>query len=133
MQPAALAAVKALHTDPGMLNRDGSVGVRRYSWVNSREVLDATTLAEALCAWRYTAYVNDVSGDITLVHFQGGTLGDDCTLWCALAPFMRVSDYIAFRGEDGDVWRWRVDADHTMCEDIASLVWNNDGESLGSI
>ena len=77
--------------------------------------------------------MNDVSGDITLVHFQGGTLGDDDALWCALAPFMRVADYIAFRGQDGEVWRWRVNEDHGICEDIASLVWNNDGECLGSI
>jgi hypothetical protein len=120
-QEQALAALQSHIAD----------GTRYLTFCQEDYLADATTLANALAACRYETAKNE-AGDIIDVSFIGEKFGDDDVIWRLLAPSMRIGDFIAFRGEDNEVWRWRATADHTISEDPAHLVWDNDGTTLAA-
>ena len=109
---AALVAIKDLQKLPDQMSggsySGGEATNKWYAWVDNRRLEGASTLKDALRAWRYDAY-EDVEGNITVESFIGEKLGDDTILWKALAPF--TSDGTIFcEGEDGSHWKWEIKA-----------------------
>lgn len=91
---AALAAIKEL------ANHE----VQWYSWVETKEFVEAETLAKAFDAWRWQ--VEEEDEDIVYIYFGGEKLGDDEILFKAIAPYVEDGSFIEMSGEDGARWRW---------------------------
>ena len=106
------------------------------SWVDWYKFADEEiTLSQALKAWRWrpicpTATELDnypdgghvEEGAIVDLCFEGSKLGDDETLFDAIAPFVEDDSYIQMSGEDGMQWRW-VFRDG-KCHDISpKIIW----------
>jgi len=105
----ALAAIKELAKKPdqmtGFAVSGGEVTDRFFGWVNTDKFVQAKTLVEALRAWRWEAEEDEV-GNIIDLHFLGEKLGDDDTLFDAIAPFVRSGSFVTIHGEDGYIWQW---------------------------
>jgi hypothetical protein len=106
----ALAAIKEL-------GREHS-----YSWVITQEFVDADTLKKALKAWRWNLEIDEETGVACDLYFDGSKLGDDETLFHAIAPFVEKGSYIQMQGEDGHLWRWEFDGTR-MRELSATISW----------
>ena len=109
-----LAAIRALSGRGTAYYSSGG----HYSWVRTHEFANATTLREALAAWRWvdpnqdlTNPDNDKSKDIEELYFSGEKLGDDEILMNAIAPYVEAGSYIEMVGEDADYWRWYFDGE----------------------
>lgn len=108
----ALKAINALHNLQTMKDNQCGGGTFQggkqtnwsYSWVDNPPTGGFKSLEEALDAWRYTASNQD--GNCVVEYFNGEKLGDDTTIWEALAPFVNPKAEIACRGEDGALWKW---------------------------
>lgn len=74
-------------------------------YVNKNEVMICKTISGALNAWRWSA-CKDGNGDICDIRFIGGKLGDDKSLFEAIAPYVEDESYIEMCGKDGTRWRW---------------------------
>jgi hypothetical protein len=98
---AALTAIKA------MVRSLEGTRYGAYAWVDSGEVAQATTLVEALGAWRWEAEAT--AAEVTITNFVGEKLGDDQDLWNAIAPFVQAGSFLHMVGEDGAHWRWSFD------------------------
>jgi len=112
---AALAAVKAL-ADRTEAMGGKSGGVRHFSWVATEDFVQAATLEDALDAWGWEAVITEEAGDIDGLRHMGGKLGDEDTLFAALAPFVVSGSYIEARAE-GDPFRWRFEQGQCFTDD----------------
>ena len=105
----ALAAVKATAQQMDKMNGgsyQGGVTVAKwFAWVDIDSLVGATTLKDALRAWRYNAVANE-DGSVEVDYFRGEKLGDDSVLWKALAPFVDPEGVIYCTGEDDFHWKW---------------------------
>ena len=109
--PAALAAVQAL-----------GQGHMNFRWVDPHFV-HASTVAEMLEAWNWEGEFDPITGDLTNIYFAGEKLGDEETLFQALAPFVDKGSFIEMQGEDGELWRWVFDGQQ-MIEQTARITWD---------
>jgi len=117
---AALKAIQGLAGKETI--RDG--GGRHFSWVDSAEFINATTLEAALEAWRWHPEL-DEKGDIVDLQFEGEKSGDDEILFGAIAPFVKEGSYIQMMGEDGHRWRWKFNG--KACTEVNStVVWDDE-------
>ena len=103
---AALKAIQALDPDNGRGGsyEPGGKTESWFSWICTDEYKNATTLEEAVVAWRWELQ-GAVGGDVTAICFDCEKLGDDEHLFRAIAPFVREGSWIEIEGEDGR-WRW---------------------------
>ena len=111
-----LAAIKALANTVADPFNSRNIFSDHYSWVRTHEFAGATTLREALAAWRWVdpdcvglnkmARVAFKPRDIEDLRFTGEKLGDDEVLMHAIAPYVEAGSYIEMVGEDTDHWRW---------------------------
>ena len=113
----ALQAIKSVAGSETI--KDGSW--RHFSWVSSARFLEATTLDEALQAWRWELY-RDGDGTIGNIGFCGEKYGDENVLFRAIAPFVESGSYIEMNGEDGSLWRW-IFKNGTVDEVSATITW----------
>jgi hypothetical protein len=107
---AALQAIKDLakkvqEVGGGGSYQHGEVVSRCYSWVATSEFLNASTVQAAINAWRWSVELDDESGNICDITFEGNKLGDDQYLFDAIAPYVE-DGYIEMSGEDCCIWRW---------------------------
>jgi len=49
------------------------------------------------------------TGDVIGISFNSEKLGDENSLFDALAPYVEVGSYIEMVGEGGEKWRWTFD------------------------
>jgi hypothetical protein len=98
---AIVQLMSKAHTKGGGMSN----GTCHFSWVDTDAVIRAETLEEALLAWRWEAHL-DNDGNIIYVSFQGEKLGDDDSLWSAIAPYVDNDSYIEMSGEDNYHWKW---------------------------
>ena len=56
--------------------------------------------------WRWDIEENDRTGAVTDIWFAGEKLGDDETLFQAIAPWVKDGSFIEMMGEDGAFWKW---------------------------
>jgi len=96
--PAALVAIKAMCETVD--DREP-----RFAWIDTKTVLEAETLEDALNEWRWDIS-EDNEGNIIGLTFSGEKLGDDEDLFTNLAPFIEHRGFIEIRGEDDAQWRW---------------------------
>lgn len=90
-----------------------------YAWVNhTGKFKDIKT---ALKGWRYVCDFNE-KGDVSDMYFNGEKVGDDETLFKALAPYIEKNSYVGYLGEDGAQWRYVFDG-KTMTEKEAKVLW----------
>ena len=101
----ALASIKALAGGETITDSSG----RHYSWVETREFVEAETLSQAMRAWRWVLVRNGETGEIEGINFEGEKIGDEAALFGAIAPFVEPDSYIQMQGEDGALWRWLFD------------------------
>ena len=140
--PAAIEALRTLMSQVqqrggGGTCKPGEAPVRHYSWVETRNVLNAidqSKLHKALEEWRYVAVeegemtpleqlaTGEAHADVVVEYFSGEKLGDDEDLWTALAPFIDDGGTIEFHGEDDCRWRY-VFVDGRLCEEQGHIVW----------
>lgn len=106
-------AVRALLKETGKMGGSSSSPVggltRHFSWVDMDDLRTAKTLEAQLEAWRWEPDVEEETGDVVDLHFRGEKLGDDKTLFAAIAPFVESGSLIQMSGEDGGSWRWCFD------------------------
>ena len=119
----ALEAIKGLATQTKRMGGGSSRGERWFSWVTTKEFVEAGTLLEAISAWRWEANESE-NGDITDIYFHGEKLGDDTIFLEAIAPYVEAGSYIEMQGEDGSIWRWVFDG-RGVVEQAAKIVWEN--------
>lgn len=113
----ALAAVQALHGNETI--KDGSG--RYLSWVD-QDFHKRTTLLEILDCWRWQIEKDRQTGDVVDICFNGEKLGDDETLFSALAPFVEDGSFIEMGGEDDALWRWVFKGG--KCQEVyAEITW----------
>ena len=121
----ALNAIKALasQTDKGGGGSwsGGKCIEKNFSWVTTEEFSGATTLHDAMWAWRWEIDTTD-DGDVTSIMFEGEKMGDDTILLDAIAPFVEAGSYIEMQGEDGELWRWAFDGSK-LIEQNARISW----------
>lgn len=99
----------------------------RFSWVSPAILAQARTVKEHLEEWRWRS-VQDASGNIVALHFEGEKLGSDKTLFNAIAPYVTARSHIVMQGEDGETWRWYFDG--SKChEERASFTFASAGDS----
>jgi len=113
----ALAAIKALAGDETITDSSG----KHYRWTDTQEFLKATSLKDAMAAWRW--HIEDssiLSGDIIGIDFWGEKMGDDIILFKAIAPYVVKNSYIQMNGEDGCIWRWVFDG--TTCKEVEAQI-----------
>lgn len=103
----ALKSLKSVFVPKNMNCCDYICGKQypHFSWVDTHSVLRSKTLGEALEEIRYEPEYND-NGDICNVEFTGQKYGSENVFFNALAPYVESGSYIAFEGEDGDIWEW---------------------------
>lgn len=105
----ALEAIKALATQTSRMGGGSSTGERWFAWVPTEDFVKATTLPEAMGAWRWSVSEDEKTGDIIDIGFNGEKLGDDEILLEAIAPYVEPGSYIEIEGEEGALWRWLFD------------------------
>lgn len=101
----ALTAIKKLAQHADKMSGGSSNGERWFSWVTTSDFVNAKSLEEALSAWRWLAE-QDKDGNIAYLYFEGDKLGDEETLFDAIAPYVKDGSYLEMSGEDGARWRW---------------------------
>jgi len=125
-KPAALAQVKHLVSQKDKMGGGSWSGGKRmtscFSWVDMVGLEGSTTLEAALEAWRWEAETSESTGDITTINFMGEKLGDDVTLFEALARYVESGSFIEMQGEDGALWRWCFD-NGKFSEKGATISW----------
>jgi len=87
-----------------------------FRWVDNSEFAESKTIEEALGAWRWDTDVNN-DGDITSLSFTGEKMGDDITLFEAIAPYVKRDSIIEMSGEDGMRWAWYFDGEKCIERD----------------
>ena len=105
----ALAAIKALASKPELMSGEsilnGQATKRGFAWVSTEWFLQADSFEEAMGAWRWPVE-KDKDGNVIKIRFIGQKLGDDHTLFEAIAPFVMDGSFIEMEGEDGKLWHW---------------------------
>ncbi len=102
-----------------------------YSWTDNSALENAKTLKEFMDEWRWEITLNDevkvesdvpiaIPSDVTDIQFTGEKIGDDETLFNAIAPFVEKGSYIQMSGEDGESWRWVFNG--KTCESLAPKI-----------
>ena len=114
---AALKAIKAL-AGKETHRYSGS----HYAWVDTKDFTTAKTLEKAVKAWRWYLEVDDKTGDVVGIGFEGEKLGDDDVLFRALGPFVKKGSFIQMSGEDDCAWRWCFNG-KTMVEISPTVTW----------
>lgn len=97
----ALEAIKSLAGKETIHDSSGG----HFSWVDTKDFLDARHIENALEAWRWEAEF-DPDGNINRLCFVGEKLGDCELVFNAIAPYVEENSYIQMLGEDGFQWRW---------------------------
>jgi hypothetical protein len=92
-----------------------------HGWVDSK-YKTTVSLREAMIAWRWDPAIDDDTGDINYLYFEGEKLGDDERFFDALAPFVEEGSYIEVSGEESALWRWCFDG-KKMTEKFANISW----------
>ena len=93
-----------------------------YSWVTTREFVEAKSLSAAIQAWNWETE-EDVDGNIVDIDFIGEKLGQDDVFLHAIAPYVEAGSFIEMSGEDGALWRWVFDGNE-MEEKQANISWS---------
>lgn len=96
----ALQAIKDLAGKETITDSSG----RHFSWVDTKEFVEAETLEDALRAWRWE--VETIQGGMLINEFTGQKYGDEEHLFGAIAPFVEDEGYIHMVGEDSAHWKW---------------------------
>ncbi len=117
-EEALLAAIHSLVT--------GKNATNGYSWVNNEEVLNATTVKEAMKAFRWEPCI-DMQGWIYNIVFRGEKRGSDDQFFEAIAPLVDSGSEIQMRGEDGYQWKWSF-KDKTVKNVSGRFVWDDEVE-----
>jgi hypothetical protein len=76
-------------------------------WVNAHRVLTSNSLPEALSLLRWSPQIDQETGDICSIYFEGEKLGSDKAIFDAIAIFVEPGSFIAMRGEDSSIWEWK--------------------------
>ena len=113
----ALKALKALIKRTDLMR-----GQKCFAWVETEDILGATSLAEAMEAFRWPVE-HDGDGNITAISFAGEKLGDDEHFFGALAEFVDDGSFIEMHGEDGSMWRW-IFSGGKLTEKHATVSWD---------
>ena len=111
-----VAAIQALHGSESIGDSSG----KHFSWVE-QDFHKHSDPARIFNAWRWNVEMDD-DGNIDTIYFDGEKLGDDNTLFNAIAPFVREGSYIEMQGEDGSMWRWTFDG-KAMTEKNANITY----------
>ena len=112
----ALAAIRALAGKETITDSSG----RHFSWV-SQGFEKSPTFNTIMGEWRWQVS-EDTNGDVVAISFEGEKIGDEETLFKAIAPFVKKGSFIEMRGEDGLMWRWIFDG-KTVKEITAKIMW----------
>jgi hypothetical protein len=123
---AAIKKLKELMKRTDLMRGGSNLGgkwIPHFSWVETDEVLNATSLAEVMEAFRWTVEHDADDGNITSISFSGEKLGDDQHFFEAIAEFVDDGSFIEMRGEDGALWRW-IFSGGKVTEKHATVSWD---------
>jgi hypothetical protein len=127
---AALAAIKELANHLDWMQGGGFEKGKQvswwYSWTNTEEYVNATTLEEAMDAWGWKPLNDIITDDIDGLDFNGEKIGQEEILFNAIAPYVEENCYIEMEGEDGYIWRWIFKKG--KCIEVAATLTFNEQE-----
>lgn len=104
------------------LMRGHVAGQKAFAWVETDEVLRASSLSEAMEAFRWPVE-HDIEGNITAISFAGEKSGDDEHFFGCIAEFVGDGSFIEMHGEDGAMWRWIFSCGKVV-EKHATVSWD---------
>ena len=114
-------AVKAIQNLAGKesIKAYGSYNAH-FSWVD-HDFAKHNNLPDIMDEWRWEVSL-DEGGNVDSIMFSGEKLGDDLTLFQAIAPYVEKDCFIEMQGEDGSLWRWTFDG--AKCYEISpTITW----------
>ncbi len=114
-----LAAIKAL--------AGGGPHQGRYSWVEEDFATRYDDLHDMMEEWRWELEYDD-NGDVDAIQFIGEKIGNDKTLFDAIAPFVESGSFIEMVGEDGTKWKWVFDG--MTCKEVNVIDTFEDDETV---
>jgi hypothetical protein len=124
-----LEALRAMPTKYHSLMRGGSSsGEKWFSWMNNKEIENATTAQEIFeglgfeCSTEYWRGGDELTTAFKLVGYSSKTGQEDLFL-AVVAPFVAEGSYTEWQGEDGERWRYTQD-DGKLCVQSSSISWN---------
>ena len=126
----ALEAIKAL-MEPETLKTNGNGGSWSggektevwYSWVTTKDVLEAKTVEDAIQCWGWESETDEESGDIVDCYFPESKIGQEEIMFRAIAPYVEEGSYFHMLGEDGAQWRWYFDGKDVEEQTPAKISW----------
>lgn len=94
-----------------------------YSWVNMSFLSKSNDIVEIFQCWRWRIELDQDTGDIVDIFFDGEKMGDDEVLLKAIAPFVKANSFIEMNGEDNAMWRWHFDGEK-LIEKFPTITWD---------
>lgn len=103
---------------------------RWYAWVDTAEVLRATTIEQMFRAWRYDLiHVRDIldeNGDVVKNYYLStenseAKIGDEEVFFSTIAPVVYQGSYLNVEGEDGAKWRWLWEDGKFFSQDVLQV------------
>jgi hypothetical protein len=92
-----------------------------YSWTNSRECRAATDIYQIIEQFFETV---DIADDrMSFEVYVDNKIGQEDVLLEFLAPYLEDGSHLRYRGEDGDLFGWRVQ-DGALLEERATVTWD---------
>ena len=101
-----------------------------YAWVDTDEVLNATTIEQLFLAWRYElSHLRDVmdeNGDVVKNYYLSirdgeAKMGDEEVFFSTIAPVVYPESYLNAEGEDGSKWRWLWEDGKFFVQDVLQV------------
>lgn len=92
-----------------------------YSWTNTRECRQAGDIYDIIQQFFETV---DISDDrMSFEVYVDNKIGQEDVLLEHLAPYLEDDSHLRYRGEDGDLFGWRVKGGR-LVEEQATVTWN---------
>jgi hypothetical protein len=98
-----------------------------YSWVSTEEVRRAVLdrdIRAVFAAWGYDLELTDNVEGVSYFYLDirngDAKIGDEETLFAAIAPVVRDGSFLDVKGEDGAEWRWMWENGKFYSQEILS-------------
>jgi hypothetical protein len=117
--------VKKENFEPMLAAIKSQITHSSYSWVSPSAYTNSENVLLAFEEWRWSPSIDNDSGDICDLYFDGHKLGDDDKFFSVIAPYVESGSYICMQGEDGALWKWSFH-DGVVEEIEGRIVWDDD-------
>ena len=120
--PQSLATIREMPTKYHHIKRGGSSnGEKWFSWMNDTEIETTETVRNVFGQLGFDT--EETEGGFKLTGYSSKTGQEDLFL-AVMAPFTKEGSYIAWRGEDGELWQFEI-RNGRMFRSESEITWTN--------